>query len=145
MAQVKNILSEKDTKVISIDKHETVLAAAELMNRNKIGSLLVITDDHIDGIFTERDILSRVVAAKRDPAATKVEEVMTSELACCKPATSVEEARAFMRAKKVRHLPVIDDDGKLHGMISIGDLNAWHLESQEQTISYMQQYLYGNT
>ncbi|MDP7348756.1 MAG: CBS domain-containing protein, partial [Phycisphaeraceae bacterium] len=80
---------------------------------------------------------------KRDSAGTLVEDVMTTELACCKPDTSIEEARAFMRSKKVRHLPVIDSDGKLHGLISIGDLNAWHLETQEQTITYLQQYIYG--
>jgi CBS domain-containing protein len=86
-----------------------------------------------------------VVAQRKDPANTKVEEVMTTELACCKPLTSIKEARAFMRSKKIRHLPVIDDDNKLHGLISIGDLNAWRLDNQEQTITYLEQYLYGNT
>ena len=122
MASVKDILAEKSSDVWSISRKASALDAAELMNQHKIGSLLVITGDHIDGIFTERDLLSRVVAAKRDSAGTLVEDVMTTELACCKPDTSIEEARAFMRSKKVRHLPVIDSDGKLHGLISIGQI-----------------------
>lgn len=145
MATVKDILAEKGSSVLSITKQQSVYAASLLMNERKVGSIMVITGDHIDGIFTERDVLSRVVAKKLDPATTRVEEVMTTELACCKPLTSIEEARAFMRTKKIRHLPVIDDEKKLHGLISIGDLNAWRLDNQEQTISYLEQYLYGNT
>lgn len=145
MATVKDILAEKGFDVLSTSRQTTVLHAAELMNQRKVGSVLVMTDDHIDGIFTERDVLSRVVAAKRDPATTPVGDVMTTELACCKPQTSIEEARVFMRSKKIRHLPVIDADNRLHGLISIGDLNAWRLDNQEQTISYLQEYLYGPT
>jgi len=90
-------------------------------------------------------VLRRVVAAQLDPAKTRLEDVMTKELACCRPDTSIEEARAFMRTKRIRHLPVMDEDNKLHGLISIGDLNAYRLEGQEQTIHYLYQYLYGQT
>ena len=145
MPTVQQILSEKSEAVLSIRKDATVLEAAALMNEHRVGSVLVITDDHIDGIFTERDVLRRVVGAGRDPATTRVQEVMTTELACCEPDTSVEEARTAMRNRRIRHLPVVDDQQKVRGIISIGDLNAYDLQGQEQTIHFLREYLYGNT
>ena len=70
---------------------------------------------------------------------------MTSEVLCCQPHTSIEEARAVMKNRRVRHLPVLDDDGQLHGVISIGDLNAFEAFSQEQTIHVMKEYIQGRT
>jgi CBS domain-containing protein len=145
MPTIKDILSEKGSSVLSTGRDSTVLQAAELMNEHRVGSVLVVEGERIEGIFTERDVLRRVVGARLDPAATRVKDVMTKELACGCPDTSVEEARAFMRNKKIRHLPVIDADNKLHGLISIGDLNAYQLDGQEKTIHYLHQYLYGQT
>ena len=70
-------------------------------------------------------------------------QVMTTELVCCTPDTTIEEARGAMKNRRIRHLPLIDDDRRLHGLISIGDLNAYEASSQEQTIFLMQEYLYG--
>ncbi len=142
MPTVKEVLSEKGSQVLSIRKDSTVLEAAALMNEHRTGSVLVVTDDHIDGIFTERDVLSRVVGERRDPGATRVEEVMTVELTCCEPETPVEEARAAMKNRRIRHLPVVDQQKKVLGIISIGDLNAHHLEGQEQMIYFLREYLY---
>lgn len=145
MATVKDILSDKSTHVWSISKEATVLEAASLMNEHRIGSLLIMTTDRIEGIFTERDVLRRVVGKGRDPATTSVAEVMTTDLTCCQPDTPLEEARVAMRNRRIRHLPVVDDTGKVHGMISIGDLNAHDLDAQELTIHFMREYLYGTT
>src|SRR5262249_12623192 len=97
----------------------------------------------IVGIFTERDVLRRIVSEQRDPTRTPVEEVMTPEIICCTPETTVEEARAIMRDRRIRHLPMVDADGGLLGLISIGDLNAHQLASQELTIHMLHEYLYG--
>ena len=94
-------------------------------------------------MFTERDVLRRVVGERRDPAATTVADVMTVEVVCCTPETTIEEARGAMMNRRIRHLPVVDGDRRLHGLISIGDLNAWHLDTQEQTIHLLNEYLYG--
>ena len=115
------------------------------MNQHRVGSLVVEEDDHIVGMFTERDILQRVVGEHRDPATTLVAEVMTTEVACCRPETSIEEARGSMKTRRVRHLPVADESGQLQGMISIGDLNAFQSVSQEQTIHLLHEYLYGRS
>jgi len=95
------------------------------------------------GIFTERDILSRIVAQRRDPVDTRVEDVMTREVACCQPHTPLEEARGVMKNRRIRHLPVVDPDGQVLGLVSIGDLNAHDNHSQEQTIHFLQQYIHG--
>ncbi|HZT82928.1 MAG TPA: CBS domain-containing protein [Gemmataceae bacterium] len=144
MATVRDILTRKGPTVWTIHPEATVLDAAMLMNQHKVGSLVVLGDSQrIVGMFTERDVLVRVVAAQRDPAATRVAEVMTEEVACCLPETSIEEARGAMKNRRVRHLPVVDNDNRLLGMISIGDLNAFEAVAQEQTIHLLHEYLYG--
>jgi len=145
MATVKEILSKKGQQILSIGARESSLDAAQLMNQHKIGSLLVMEGETVVGIITERDLLERVLAGRRDPDQTFVEDVMTAEVLCCQPHTSIEEARAVMKNRRVRHLPVLDDDGQLHGVISIGDLNAFEAFSKEQTIHVMTEYIHGRT
>jgi len=143
MSTVRDLLATKGSHVLSVGPKATVLDAAVLMNDHKIGSLIVLEHGHVIGIITERDILQRIVAKQRCPGTTLVEDIMTDELVCCAPHTTVDEARFAMKNRRIRHLPVIDVDGTLHGMISIGDLNAHQAEDQEQTIHFMQEYLYG--
>jgi CBS domain-containing protein len=88
-------------------------------------------------------VLRRVVGEERAPATTRVEEVMTTEVACCTPQTPVEEARAAMKNRRIRHLPVIDGEACLSGLISIGDLNAYETARHEETIFWLHEYLYG--
>jgi CBS domain-containing protein len=143
MATVRDILSKKGTHVLSIGPEASVYDAACLMNEHKVGSLLVTEGGRLLGIFTERDILQRIVAQRRDPVATRVEEVMSTELACCRLHTDLDEARGVMKNRRIRHLPVVDDEGQVQGMVSIGDLNAHDNHSQEMTIHFLHQYIYG--
>ncbi len=145
MATIRDILVHKDREILSIGPRETSLDAALLMNRKKVGSLLVMEEEAVVGIVTERDLLQRVLAERRDPAATSVGEVMTAEVLCCQPHTTIEEARSVMKNRRIRHLPVVDHDGRLHGLISIGDLNAYEAQSQEMTIHVMTEYIHGRT
>lgn len=144
MTKVQDILSTKGNQVLSIGPAADVLNAAVLMNEHKIGALVVIDDAGlVAGMFTERDVLHRVVAQRRDPATTTVDEVMTKAVLCCQTDTPLDEARAAMKNKRIRHLPVVDAKGALVGLISIGDLNAFHTAGQEQTIHLLQEYMYG--
>ncbi len=143
MASVNEILAEKGAQVVSIKSGATVLMAAKLMNEHKIGALVVLDQDKLAGIFTERDVLRRIVAEQRDPAATPVSEVMTAQVACCGPDTTIDEARSVMKNRRIRHLPVVDGQMRLEGMVSIGDLNAYHANTQEMTIRFLHEYLYG--
>ncbi len=143
MATLQDILMTKGSQVVSIEQNATVLEAAVLMNQHKIGALVVTDRRRVVGIFTERDVLRRVVVLRHDPATTMVSDVMTSEVVCAAPDTSIDEARSVMKNRRIRHLPVTSDARELEGMISIGDLNAQLTDAQEQTIHYMQEYIYG--
>ena len=143
MATVSEILSTKGQHVLSIGVEATVLDAALLMNEHKIGSLVVTDGTRVQGIITERDILQRIVAERRDPARTRVGEVMTREVLCCTPETTLDEARGVMKNRRIRHMPVVDSHRRLQGLISIGDLNAYQANTQELTIHFLHEYLYG--
>lgn len=142
MATVQTILDQKGHHVYSVGEGQTVLAAAHQMNTHRVGALVVTRAEVVVGIFTERDILCRVVAAQRDPATTTVGTVMTAPVACCTPATTGEECRAVMRSKRIRHLPVVAD-GRLVGIVSIGDVLMAAEADQMATIQYLHEYLYG--
>ncbi|MFI4861397.1 MAG: CBS domain-containing protein [Phycisphaerales bacterium JB063] len=143
MATVGELLAAKEHAVLSVSPNTSVLDAAVLMNEKRVGALLVVEGDTMQGIFTERDILRRVVAEKKAPSETAVGQVMTRELVCCPPETTVEQARMIFRDKRIRHLPVVDAQGKPLGVMSIGDANAWAMSTQQAEIHYLQEYLYG--
>jgi CBS domain-containing protein len=143
MADVRSLLANKGNQVFTISPNATVLDAALLMNEHKIGAAVVHENDEIKGIFTERDVLQRVVAARRDPAQTRIADVMTTNPIVCEQDTSIADARNIFRSKRIRHLPVVDGEGRLKGMISIGDINAYELNGQETTIHYLEEYIYG--
>jgi CBS domain-containing protein len=143
MATVRDILAKKGTQVLSIQPEASVYDAARLMNEHKVGAVLVTEAGRLLGIFTERDVLMRIVAQRRDPVETRVEEVMTTGLACCRQHTTLDEARGVMMNRRIRHLPVVNDAEQVQGLVSIGDLNAYDHHSQEQTIHFLHQYIYG--
>ena len=143
MAQVREILQNKGSQVWSIGPGATAFQAAKLMTEHRIGSLVVLDQGRVAGMFTERDIL-HLVAAGRDPVQTPVGEAMTVEVVCCSPATPLEEAKSAMKNRRVRHLPVVgDDDERLLGVVSIGDLNAYETDDHQKTIFLMSEYIYG--
>lgn len=141
MATVQDILHKKGGEIISVTPAETVLAAAQRMNDRGIGGLVVTDGKRLAGIFTERDILRRVVAQRRDPATTKVADVMTTPVTACGPTTPVDECAALMTAKRIRHLPVVGEEG-LVGVITIGDVLAFQVSEQQQTIDYMHHFMF---
>src|SRR5438309_6177913 len=108
MPTVRDILAKKGSDVITVAPKETVLHAAELMNERGIGRLVVAEGARPVGIFTERDILPRVVAQRRDPTTTRVAGAITSPGVACAPDTSVEGCAAMMTAKHIRHLPAVE-------------------------------------
>lgn len=143
MTSVRHLLLRKGSHVHTIGRHATVLEAARFMNEHRIGALVVVELEQVAGMFTERDILLRVVAEQRDPATTLVDEVMTHEVICCRMETTLEEARGAMKNRRIRHLPVVEEDGLLRGLVSIGDLNAFRAADDEYTIHLLQEYLHG--
>lgn len=146
MATIRDVLSTKGSAdVIFISPQTTVVEAAQTMNERRIGAVVVVQGERVRGIFTERDVLRRVVATCRDPAGTPVEQVMTQEVVCGTLETTVEEARSVFKNRRIRHLPVVDAQQRIAGMISIGDLNAYEANVKETTIRFLHEYLYGST
>ncbi len=115
---VKDIMNKK---VLTIEPDKTIREAAKIMNENDVGSLVVVKGEEVVGIITERDIV-RAMAEGLNPDETKVSDVMTSEVFTALPDTSVLKAIEMMRAHRIRHLPVVDEKGKLVGIVSLRDL-----------------------
>lgn len=140
MGTVQKIIDKKGGEVFSIGCDANVLDAAKTMNERRIGALVVVRDEKVVGIFTERDILNRVVAEQRDPATTVVEQVMTAPVACCSPETPRAECRAVMRNRRIRHLPVVENE-RLVGIVSIGDIVEDEGAAQQETIQHLYEYM----
>lgn len=143
MATVRDILAIKGTQVMTIGPQTNVLDAAVLMNGHKIGSLVVMSGGEVIGMFTERDILTRIVVPCLDPSQTKVGQVMTTEVVCCQLHTKLDEARGVLKNRRIRHMPVVDESRRLLGLISIGDLNAHDTHDHELTIHILEEYIHG--
>ncbi len=142
---VRDLLAGKGRQVYTTTGDHTVLDAVLQMNEHKVGALVVVKRDRIVGIFTERDVLRRVVTQKRPAEQMRVEEVMTAPVRCAPASMELDEASRLMRDHRIRHLPVCDDQGKLVGLISIGDLNAQHVQAQQATIEELHHYVYHST
>jgi CBS domain-containing protein len=145
MPTVQDILQIKGSRVHCVEPGTTVLAATQRMNAERIGAMVVTDRGRVAGMFTERDVLRRIVAEQRDPATVLVRDVMSTPVACCEPEMSIDDARGVMRDRRIRHLPVVTSTGELLGLISIGDLNAYEVDGQQTTIHLLHEYLYGRT
>ena len=143
MATVKEILARKSTQVFTTPATATVLDAIRYMNDERVGALVVTDGGRVAGMFTERDVLRRVVAAQLEPAKVTIGEVMTASVISCTPCTSVEDVSRIMMKERVRHVPVLDENGALRGLVSIGDINAYRVSDQEATINYLHTYIHG--
>ena len=143
MPVVQEILAGKGSQVHAVPAATTVLDATRLMNQHKIGAVVVMESGRVAGMFTERDVLSRVVAMEISPARARVGEVMTRDIVCCVPTDDIDDVSRIMRDRRIRHLPVVTPKGELLGLISIGDINAFHASSQESQIHLLKDYVYG--
>ena len=141
MSSVKDLLARKGSAVVGVAPGNTVLDAAHVMNEKGIGGVAVLEGSTLVGIFTERDILRRVVAAGRDPATTLIRDVMTSE--CLTVATDMKVAacRALMSTRRIRHLPVLNDGG-LVGVVTSGDILAFEVAQAEAQIEQLEKYVF---
>ncbi len=138
--KVQDLLQAKGREVATVAPQISVLDATRLMNERRIGAVVVTQGDHLVGIFTERDVLTRVVAAGRDPSSTTVEEVMTRNVLTCFCEDSLEEVRRIFTEKRIRHLPVVEG-GELVGIVTSGDILAHEVREHEKTIQHLENYI----
>lgn len=137
---VGRVLEQKTEALETVTPQTSVGQAIERMNERRIGSVLVMDGERLVGIFTERDVLTRVVPGRLDPDKTPVAEVMTRQLVTITPVRTVQEAMMVVTDTRHRHLPVVEGE-KVVGMVSIGDLTRWIVRDQQRTIDDLIDYV----
>ncbi len=142
MITVRDILRAKGPQVWRISPDATVFSALELMAEKNIGALVVLDGESLAGIFSERDYARKVILKGKASKETSVREIMTSEVTTVRPEQSVDECMALMTDKRIRHLPVFEEE-KLAGLISIGDVVKAVISEREFVIKQLESYITG--
>jgi signal-transduction protein with cAMP-binding, CBS, and nucleotidyltransferase domain len=140
MTTVKDILSGRD--MFSVEHNESVAEVVRAMSDLHVGAILVLGNGELQGIFSERDLMTRVVAGGRDARSTAVADVMTKDLATVEEAAAMEDAMELMQNRGCRHLPVLRA-GRVVGLVSMRDLMAVELRKKTEEIEHMRAYIHG--
>jgi len=142
-SNVKQMLAGKDSKDLwTASPDDTILHALDLMAEKRIGALPVLEEDLLVGIFSERDYARILPPEKHSPLTTKISEVMTEKVFFISPQTSANDCMELMTEKRIRHLPVLDE-GKMIGIITIGDVLKQVIKDQEILIGNLEYYITG--
>ncbi|HLU05348.1 MAG TPA: CBS domain-containing protein [Woeseiaceae bacterium] len=142
MKLVCHLLDSKGRDIVSIAPDASVLDAIRLMSDRGIGALVVMDGDSLAGILTERDYARKVILKGRASDATEVREIMTTDVITTTSSESVDKCMNTVTEKRIRHLPVVDE-GRLIGIISIGDLVKAIISDQQQAIEQLEHYISG--
>ena len=142
-AKIGSLLGAKGGAIFSIEPNATVFDAIARMAECGVGALLVLDGDRLAGIVSERDYTRKVILKGRSSKEERVEEIMTSDVVSATPEQTVEEAMRLMTNRHIRHLPIIDN-GRVVGVVSIGDLVKWTISAQEETIEHLTRYIAGS-
>lgn len=138
---VRDILKNKGYDVYTISADQTVFEAIKKMDELNIGALVVMDGENLMGILSERDYRSKVILKGRTSKTTPVSTIMSGEVFCVEPQDSVESCMAIMTDKKIRHLPVLENE-TVAGVVSIGDLVKAIISKQKGEISNLRQYIH---
>ncbi|HEX2860307.1 MAG TPA: CBS domain-containing protein [Lacunisphaera sp.] len=139
---IATLLEGKGRALHTVPTSVTVIEAVQKMNQHKIGAVLVMNGEKLAGIFTERDVLTRVITSKLDPHLTPITQAMSTNVLTVPPETTVQEVMDIFTEKRCRHLPVVRE-GKLVGLISIGDVSRWVANSHRAEAESLRQYIAG--
>jgi CBS domain-containing protein len=137
---VWSIASKIVRRVVTIDGSHSALEAAMLMAEEFVGSVVITSSSKITGIFTERDLMMRVVGKERDPEKVKIQDVMTKEVVIVSPKDTANYCLNLMKEHRCRHLLVFDSD-EFVGIVSLRDIVALMMEEKEELIAYLHQYI----
>jgi CBS domain-containing protein len=140
--EVGALLQSKGTQVYSVTPETKVFDAIQMMAEKNVGALVVLADDRVVGIFSERDYTRKVVLHGKSSKDTEVRELLSTPVISASPGSSVEECMRLMTTYRVRHLPVLEGE-KLVGVVSIGDLVNWTISAQSTAIHQLQNYIAG--
>lgn len=142
MGTVRNILQEKGNNVFSVEPTVTVLKALEVMLERNVGGLLIVEDEKLVGIFTERDYARKLILKGKSSKDTLIKDLMTPNPITVTPDTRIEDCMQLMTKKHIRHLPVVDGES-IVGIISIGDVVRFIIEEQRYIIEHLEHYITG--
>ncbi len=141
--RLEMVLRQKGNAVVSIRSDASVYSAIEMMAEKQVGALLVIDEGQLSGVISERDYARKVILKGRSSKETLVREIMTGSPITIGLEASVDDAMRIMTANRIRHLPVLDAERRVAGVLSIGDLVNWILTSQHETIEHLERYISG--
>ena len=141
MGKVRDILKSKGGAVFAVDPSIMVYKAIEQMCERNIGGLLIVENEKLVGIFTERDYARKLILKGKSSKDTAISELMTKNPFTVKTDSTIEECMAIMTEKHIRHLPVVDDE-KLTGVISIGDVVKQIIQDQKAIIEHLESYIH---
>lgn len=142
MRQVKHLLSEKGGQIYAIEPEEPVLKAIQVMADHHVGALLVMRGEELSGIVSERDYARKVILLGRSSAETPVWQIMSAPVQTVDPDQSVEDCMRLCTERRIRHLPVVEQ-GRVVGVVSIGDLVKAVIEAQAEELAQYQRYIAG--
>lgn len=142
MATIAGILAQKGNQVFSVAPETTVYEAIEMMDAKNVGALLVMRGDEVIGIISERDYTRKMILRGKRSRETKVEEIMSRDVSVVEPNETVENCMRTMTDKRIRHLPVVEN-GKVVGVLSIGDVVKHIISTQSATIEHLESYIQG--
>ena len=140
MLSVRQMLSEKGSAVVSITPDTSVFDALKVMNEKNIGAVLVMEDEELVGIFSERDYARKVILAGRSSKITEVKELMTCKVYCIDPSRTIQDVMELMNEHRFRHVPVMESE-KVIGVLSSGDVMRGVVAEQKNTIDSLENYL----
>ncbi len=142
--RVSMLLRQKGNSIFSLPSDASVYSAIELMAEKRVGALLVIDDGRLVGIISERDYARKVILQGKSSRDTFVREIMTPSPVTIFCDTTVEDAMRVMTENRFRHLPVVNSDSIVAGVLSLGDLVNWIVSSQDETIAHLEHYIAGD-
>lgn len=143
MKTLKQLIEGKNRKLAAVSPDDTVLHALEVMAEVDVGALLVLDGARLAGVFSERDYARKVILQGKGSRQTKVSEVMTGKVVYVKKDATVEECMVIMTEKHIRHLPVLDDNQMVVGIVSIGDVVKEMVSQQQFIIGQLESYITG--
>jgi CBS domain-containing protein len=143
MKTLKQLLSDKQRPLAAVAPGDSVFHALSVMSEHDVGAVLVLDGEQLVGIFSERDYARKMILHGKSSRETPVREVMSDRVAYVTKSASLEECMALMTEKRFRHLPVLEDDGTVAGLISIGDMVKETISSQQFLIDELERYISG--
>ncbi|HRF72435.1 MAG TPA: CBS domain-containing protein [Accumulibacter sp.] len=144
MKTIRQILDSKSGPLVTVSPDDAVFKALQVMAEHNVGAVLVVDGDQLLGIFSERDYARKMILFGKSSKETPIREIMTDKVLCVTPDRTVDECMALMTDRHFRHLPVLDGDRRILGVVSIGDVVKETISAQQFLIDELGKYISGS-